>query len=162
MMQKNAFQIASQGVYKYNMQNSYIYAYLNIMLEELSKKEENYEAVCQHLLEVIMLCMLRNDNLAIVQNSNALLNRECTQIKKLFRCELFRKYYAGYAGVAFPYEQILYGSCLYKIYWDIPDYLSSAKADTGRQVTFGLDHLFDFTDIGYAWFFLTVLFFAGI
>lgn len=81
MMQKNAFQIASQGVYKYNMQNSYIYAYLNIMLEELSKKEENYEAVCQHLLEVIMLCMLRNDNLAIVQNSNALLNRECTQIK---------------------------------------------------------------------------------
>ena len=28
-----------------------------------------------------MLCMLRNDNLAIVQNSNALLNRECTQIK---------------------------------------------------------------------------------
>jgi AraC-like DNA-binding protein len=25
--------------------------------------------------------MLRNDNLAIVQNSNALLNRECTQIK---------------------------------------------------------------------------------
>jgi AraC-like DNA-binding protein len=74
-------QTASGGVYKYNTQSSYVYAYLNIMLEELSRKEDNYEAVCRNLLEVIMICMLRNNNLDIVQNSNALLNRECTQIK---------------------------------------------------------------------------------
>lgn len=74
-------QTASGDVYKYNTQNSYVYAYLNIMLEEITKKEENYEAVCQNLLEVILLCMLRNNNLSIVQNSNILLNRECAQIK---------------------------------------------------------------------------------
>ncbi len=68
-------------VYRYNTQNSNIYAYLNIMLEEISKKEENYETVCQNLLEVIMICMLRNNNLSIVQSSNILLNRECVQIK---------------------------------------------------------------------------------
>lgn len=68
-------------VYKYNTQSTYVYDYLNIMLEELSRKEENYEAVCRNLLEVIMICMLRNNNLDIVQNSNALLNRECTRIK---------------------------------------------------------------------------------
>lgn len=74
-------QTASGDVYKYNTQNSYVYAYLNIMLEEITKKEENYEAVCQNLLEVILLCMLRNNNLSIIQSSNILLNRECAQIK---------------------------------------------------------------------------------
>lgn len=74
-------QTASGDVYKYNTQNSYVYAYLNIMLEEITKKEENYEAVCQNLLEVILLCMLRNNNLSIVQSSNILLSRECAQIK---------------------------------------------------------------------------------
>ncbi len=39
-------QTAFGEVYKYNTQNSNIYAYLNIMLEEISKKEENYETVC--------------------------------------------------------------------------------------------------------------------
>ncbi len=75
-------QTASGDVYKYNTQNSYVYSYLNIMLEEINKKEENYEAVCQNLLEVIMLCMLRHNNLSIVQSSNVLLNSECARIKK--------------------------------------------------------------------------------
>lgn len=74
-------QTASGDVYKYNTRNSYVYAYLNIMLEEITNKKENYEAVCQNLLEVVMLCMLRNSNLSIVQSSNVLLNRECAQIK---------------------------------------------------------------------------------
>lgn len=68
-------------VYKCNMPNSKVYAYLNIMLEEISRKEDNYEAVCQNLLEVLLICMLRNDNLSIIQNSNTLLSRECVQIK---------------------------------------------------------------------------------
>lgn len=39
-----SMQTASGAVYKYNMQRNYVYAYLNIMLEEISHKEENYEA----------------------------------------------------------------------------------------------------------------------
>lgn len=74
-------QTAFGDVYKYNTQNSNIYAYLNILLEEINKKAENYETVCQKLLEVIMICMLRNNHLSIVQSSNELINRECTQIK---------------------------------------------------------------------------------
>lgn len=76
-----SIQTASGEVYKYNMQNTYVYAYLNIMLEEISKKERNYEAVCQNLLEVLLICMLRNNNLSIVKDKNNILNRECTQIK---------------------------------------------------------------------------------
>lgn len=76
-----SMQTASGDVCKYNTQNSNVYAYLNIMLEEISHKEENYETVCQNLLEVLLICMLRNDQLSIVQSSNTILNRECTQIK---------------------------------------------------------------------------------
>ena len=72
---------ASGAVHKYNMQHSNIYAYLNIMLEEISHKEENYEAVCQNLLEVLLTCMLRNNHLSIIPSGNSTLNRECTQIK---------------------------------------------------------------------------------
>lgn len=76
-----SMQTASGAVYKYNMQSSNVYAYLNIMLEEISHKKENYETVCQNLLEILLVCMLRNDNLSIVQEDKNQLNRECTQIK---------------------------------------------------------------------------------
>ncbi|MDE6917967.1 MAG: AraC family transcriptional regulator [Lachnospiraceae bacterium] len=74
-------QTAFGDVYKYNTQRSNIYAYLNIMLEEIDKKQGNYESVCQKLLDVILLCMLRNNHLSIVQGSNAFANRECIRIK---------------------------------------------------------------------------------
>ncbi|MDE5908862.1 MAG: AraC family transcriptional regulator [Lachnospiraceae bacterium] len=76
-----SMQTALGSVYKYNIQSSNVYAYLNIMLEEISRKEENYENVCQNLLEVLLICMLRNDNLSVIQSNNSILNRECTQIK---------------------------------------------------------------------------------
>lgn len=53
-----SMQTASGTVYKYNMTNSNVYAYLNIMLEEISRKEENYETVCQNLLEVLLICKI--------------------------------------------------------------------------------------------------------
>lgn len=74
-------QTASGTVHKYNMQNSKVYAYLNIMLDEITQKEENYEAVCQNLLEVLLICMLRNSSLSLVQNNSTILSRECMQIK---------------------------------------------------------------------------------
>lgn len=74
-------QTATGAVYKYNVQSSNIYAYLNIMLEEISKKDDNYQSVCQNLLEVLLICMLRHESLSIVQNSSSNLSRECAQIK---------------------------------------------------------------------------------
>lgn len=76
-----AMNTALGSVYKYNMQHSNVYAYLNIMLEEISHKEENYEAVCQNLLEVLLTCMLRNNQLSIVPDNQTILSRECMQLK---------------------------------------------------------------------------------
>ena len=72
-----SMQTASGAVYKYNMQSANVYAYLNIMLEEISSKKDNYETVCQNLLEILLICMLRNDHLSIVPRDQKLLNREC-------------------------------------------------------------------------------------
>lgn len=76
-----SMQTAAGTVYKYNVSNTNVYAYLNIMLEEISRQEENYETVCQNLLEVLLICMLRNDSLSVVPDHSRLLSRECTQIR---------------------------------------------------------------------------------
>lgn len=76
-----SMQTYSGAVYKYAMQSPNVYAYLNIMLEEISSKKDNYETVCQNLLEILLICMLRNDHLSIVQKEHTPLNRECAQIK---------------------------------------------------------------------------------
>ncbi len=76
-----SMQTHSGAVYKYNMQSPNVYAYLNIMLEEISSKKDNYETVCHNLLEILLVCMLRNDHLSIIQKDQNLLNRECAQIK---------------------------------------------------------------------------------
>lgn len=76
-----SMQTVSGAVYKCNLHNANVYACLNMMLEEISHKNENYEVVCQNLLEVLLICMLRHNSLSIVPGSNIILNRECTQIK---------------------------------------------------------------------------------
>lgn len=68
-------------VYKYNMQGCHVPACLNMMLEEISHKNENYETACQNLLEVLLIYILRNDDLSIVKSGDTILNRECAQIK---------------------------------------------------------------------------------
>ncbi len=68
-------------VYKHNMSKTNVYSYLNIMLEEITEQKEDYEAVCQNLLEVLLICILRSGSLSVVPDNSRLLNRECTQIK---------------------------------------------------------------------------------
>ena len=68
-------------VYKNNMSKTNVYSYLNIMLEEITEQQEDYEAVCQNLLEVLLICILRSGSLSVVPDNSRLLNRECTQIK---------------------------------------------------------------------------------
>lgn len=73
---------ASSGkIQKYRIHTADAYAYLNIMLEEVSKKEENYETICQHLLAVFLIRMLRHKNLTVVQQRGTISSRECAQIK---------------------------------------------------------------------------------
>lgn len=66
---------------KYNVSKTNVCTCLNLMLEEVSRQEEDYETVCQNLLEVLLISMLRSGSLSVVPDNSRLLNRECTQIK---------------------------------------------------------------------------------
>ena len=77
----SASQPTPDTVYKHNMSKTNVYSYLNSMLEEITEQQEDYEAVCQNLLEVLLICILRSGSLSVVPDNSRLLNRECTQIK---------------------------------------------------------------------------------
>lgn len=74
-------QTPSGTVSKYNVSKTNVCTCLNLMLEEVSRQEEDYETVCQNLLEVLLISMLRSGSLSVVPDNSRLLNRECTQIK---------------------------------------------------------------------------------
>ena len=74
-------QAPSGTVSKYNVSKTIVCICLNLMLEEVSRQEEDYETVCQNLLEVLLISMLRSGSLSVVPDNSRLLNRECTQIK---------------------------------------------------------------------------------
>ena len=76
-----ATQAPSGTVSKYNVSKTNVCTCLNLMLEEVSRQEEDYETVCQNLLEVLLISMLRSGSLSVVPDNSRLLNRECTQIK---------------------------------------------------------------------------------
>lgn len=71
----------SKHVHKFSIKSSNFYAYLNIMLEEITEKQENYDEVCHNLLEVLLICLLRNENIKMVESTSTILKKECFQIK---------------------------------------------------------------------------------
>ncbi len=72
---------SSGAVYKYNMQRADVYPCLDIMLREIACRKDHHEAVCQCLLEVLLICLLRSSHLTAAEERNHILNRECAQIK---------------------------------------------------------------------------------
>lgn len=80
--------------------------------------------------------------------------------QKLSGCKLFRKYYAGHAGGDHPYEQILYGSRLHKIYRYFPYQLPASETDSGGKIPAGIHDLFDRRDFSHAGLFLPILLFT--
>ena len=54
---------------------------LRLMVQEAREGQPGWEDVCQNLLEVLLISMLRSGSLSVVPDNSRLLNRECTQIK---------------------------------------------------------------------------------
>lgn len=56
--------------------------YLHAMIRELQKKEKGYELVCQDLLEVLVIHLMRRTNSVIGISSAKRTNKECAVIKR--------------------------------------------------------------------------------
>lgn len=73
-----------KGYYRYNFsrRRSEIVAYLQSLLSELDKKEENYQLICHHLLEILLNSMMRFAGVNIVKDSTPRIKTECATIKR--------------------------------------------------------------------------------
>lgn len=69
-------------ILNYRNQRDELLFYFNAMLRETEIKEENYETVCQNLLEVVLINLMRSSGhpFSVVPNQKA--NKECGRIKR--------------------------------------------------------------------------------
>lgn len=56
--------------------------YMTTMLHEMVNKATNYEQVCQNLLDVLIIQLMRRNNFNFEIEPSILLNRECLKIKR--------------------------------------------------------------------------------
>lgn len=55
---------------------------LHTLLEEADKKEKNYELICQNILEVLILYIMRNQELTVAISLTPKMSKECGVIKR--------------------------------------------------------------------------------
>ena len=139
-------QTPSGTVSKYNVSKTNVCTCLNLMLEEVSRQEEDYETVCQNLLEVLLISMLRSGSLSVVPEQPPLKQRMHPD-QKLSGCKLFGNYYAGLTGGPHAYEQILSGAHFYEICRPLSHQLSVTETNTGRKIPAGVHVLFHRADL---------------
>lgn len=56
--------------------------YIKVLLNEMENQRQNYKLVCQNLLEVLIVNLLRYSNLDFEMVSTVRSNRECTKLKQ--------------------------------------------------------------------------------
>lgn len=71
----------------YTLLNYYDYKheilfYLKTLVQEIEEKDSNYESVCQNLLEVLVINMLRRTNKSLSVTTTKRTNKECAFIKE--------------------------------------------------------------------------------
>lgn len=70
------------AVFNYRQEKNKLLSLLHIMLEEIEKKEYNYELVCHHLLDVLVLFITRSQNLVITPTLTSKMPKECGLMKR--------------------------------------------------------------------------------
>ncbi|GAA0182342.1 AraC family transcriptional regulator [Clostridium sediminicola] len=72
----------SYSIHNYNKYKHEILFYLDNLLREVERKEEHYQSICQNLLEILILNVIRRTKSNLVLSSTKNINKECAYIKK--------------------------------------------------------------------------------
>lgn len=73
-------QASSQILYNYS-KKAELLNLLNLILQEVRSEQPGYDLVCQHLLDVVVIQVTRQQRLTPVPISNAKMTKECIQVK---------------------------------------------------------------------------------
>lgn len=72
----------SYNLYNYKDYKNEVLFYLQALLVEMKNKESNYEVICQNLLEVLLINIVRRTNYALSIKPSQIMNKECAFIKR--------------------------------------------------------------------------------
>jgi AraC-like DNA-binding protein len=72
----------SYSIYSCRPYQKEIEFYLRALLKEITIKELNYEAVCQNLLEVLIIKLMRHTNYKLSIAPSKKINKECGKVKR--------------------------------------------------------------------------------
>lgn len=87
-MQKEGTQ-KNYSLHNYTKSTQNILFYLNIMLKEIEEKNTDYEIVCQNLLEVLLICIVRDQKLSLSATHTKKMHKECGLIKRYIDANYF-------------------------------------------------------------------------
>lgn len=68
--------------FNYHNNHEEILFFLQQILKETKQKKENYEVICKKLLEILLIHLVRNQQLTISNTPDSNLSRECLQIQR--------------------------------------------------------------------------------
>lgn len=69
-------------LYNYTSTKSKLLFILNLLLSELEEKEANYTAICQNILEILLIYITRTQNLDVISTLNLNISKECALVKR--------------------------------------------------------------------------------
>ena len=77
---KNPF--TTYTVQNYNKNSAGLYFYLKTMLKEMQEKQTDHEIICQNLLEIFLISIIRSQKLLITRSPSKKMSKECGIIKR--------------------------------------------------------------------------------
>ncbi len=69
-------------VQNYKKNSGGLYFYLMTMLKEMEEKQSDHEIICQNLLEIFLVSIIRSQKLLITRSPNKKMSKECGIIKR--------------------------------------------------------------------------------
>ena len=113
------------------------------MLYEIRTAQYGSQTICQHLLEILILKIIRSQQLIPVSINSIRMTKECAR-QEYLDSNYCRTHYAGHADRFDTYEQILYGALFYKICRTLPNSVSESDASEACTAFAEKYQLFDF------------------
>ena len=133
-----------------------ILPYLRGMLREIEQKSAGYEVVCQDLLEVLVVKLMRHTDFSLTVTPAQQSSKECAEARRYIDSN-FKKYFSGPAGGADACEQILSCPLLQQRIRRVAHQLSDRTAHRGEPLPAGGHQSLPVPDLPHAGFFLPQL-----
>lgn len=78
----NKENLSSYSIHNYKDYKDEVLFFMDLIIKEVKEKQENYESICQSLLEILVLNIIRNTNSKLTISTSKDINKECDYVQK--------------------------------------------------------------------------------